>query len=86
MHLGFRQEGLLRSHVVDPISEQPLDLFINGCLSHEFFNNQKLMVLANRLLGRTPHDPSEGQMQLPGAAKPEELMLQIANALTDQTT
>lgn len=86
MHLGFRQEGLLRSHVFDPISKQPLDLFINGCLSYEFFNNQKLMTLANRLLGRTPQQPSEGQVQLAGAVKPEELMLQIASALTDQTT
>ena len=86
MHLGFRQEGLLRSHIFDPISKQPLDLFINGCLSYEFFNNQKLMVLANRLLGRTPQQPSEGQMQLVGTAKPEELMLQIASALTEQST
>lgn len=54
LHLGIQQEGLLKSHVADPASGKRLDLYINGCLSTEFFQNQTLMKLANRLLGRIP--------------------------------
>ena len=54
LHLGFQQEGLLKSHVVDPVSGERLDLYINGCLSTEFFQNKTLMKLASRLLGRVP--------------------------------
>ena len=54
LHLGFQQEGLLKSHVVDPASGERLDLYINGCLSTEFFQNKTLMKLASRLLGRVP--------------------------------
>ncbi|MBL0009860.1 MAG: GNAT family N-acetyltransferase [Nitrosomonas sp.] len=54
LHLGFQQEGLLKSHVVDPASGERLDLYINGCLSTEFFQNKTIMKLANRLLGRAP--------------------------------
>lgn len=87
MHLGFHQEGLLRSHVIDPHSKQSLDLFVNGCLSHEFFQNHKLMALAERLLGRIPQPPSQERTHLTKLAKtPEELMLQIANALTGRLT
>lgn len=83
LHLGFRQEGLLRSHVIDPISKQPLNLFVNGCLSDEFYQNDKLMALANRLLGRIPRQPDNEQIHLSAAAKtPEELILRIASALS----
>lgn len=54
LHLGFQQEGLLKSHVVDPSSGERLDLYINGCLSTGFFQNKTLMKLADRLLGRVP--------------------------------
>lgn len=52
LHLGFRQEGLLRSQVIAPVSKAPLDLWINGCLAAEFFENAALMKMANKLLGR----------------------------------
>lgn len=87
LHLGFRQEGLLRSHVIDPVSKQPLDLFVNGCLADEFFHNKKLMALANRLLGRIPQQPAKEQTQPPVPAKtPDELILRIANALSGDNT
>lgn len=61
LHLGFEQEGLLKSHVVDPVSDERLDLYINGCLATDFFQNKKLMQLANRLLGRIP-EPSSARL------------------------
>ena len=60
LHLGFQQEGLLRSHVIDPASKERLDLYNNGCLSTEFFQNKNLMRLANRLLGRIPEPGNTG--------------------------
>lgn len=41
LHLGFQQEGLLKSHVVDPVSGERLDLYINGYFIFWFFSKQK---------------------------------------------
>ena len=84
LHLGFQQEGLLRSHVIDPVTKQSLDLFVNGCLSNDFFQNTKLMSMAKRLLGRIPDKPAKEELQLIGLArKPEELIMRIAKALAN---
>lgn len=52
LHLGFTQEGTLRSHVKRPGTDEWLDLIVNGCLAHEFYNNIKLIKLFKRVLGR----------------------------------
>lgn len=52
LHLGFTQEGFLESHIYDKNFDQRLDLYVNRCLANEFFNNQRLIKMAKRLLGR----------------------------------
>ncbi|MDD2761136.1 MAG: GNAT family N-acetyltransferase [Methylomonas sp.] len=79
-HLGFRREGLLDSHVADPTSGERIDLYINGCLSTDFFSNARLMALAKRLLGRTLQPaPLRASKSV---TSPEMLMVKIAQALT----
>lgn len=58
LHLGFEQEGFLKSHVKIPTSNVRLDLYVNGCFPEAFFGNAAVMNMARRLLGRTPQ--SEG--------------------------
>jgi len=54
LHLGFEQEGFLKSHVKSPVSNMRLNLYVNGCLPEMFFNNDAVMKMARRLLGRIP--------------------------------
>ncbi|MCZ2720783.1 GNAT family N-acetyltransferase [Marinomonas sp. 15G1-11] len=54
LHLGFTQEGILRSHVKRPGTSKYLDLIVNGYLANEFFQSQKISVLFRRVLGRKP--------------------------------
>lgn len=51
LRLGFKQEGLLRQHIMDP-SGKYIDLFQNALLKNEFFINKKLAKLSNRIIGR----------------------------------
>lgn len=82
MHLGFHNEGKLMGHIVDPASKKRLDLMINGCSAQDFFENSRLMAAAERLLGRKIKPPDETISQFTPLKTPEELMLQIAQALT----
>jgi diamine N-acetyltransferase len=45
VHLGFRIEGLLRGHMLDPASGHYVDMYQLGLLEHEAFSvaNQRLM-------------------------------------------
>lgn len=52
LHLGFKQEGFLESHVYDKKENRRLDLYVNGCLAQNFFSNKKLMKLIKRVLGK----------------------------------
>jgi len=52
MHLGFEQEGFQKSQIYDIKSNTRLDLYINGCLTENFFRNKKLMKMSERLIGR----------------------------------
>lgn len=52
LHLGFKQEGLLESHIYAKKIDSRLDLYINGYLADNFFNNKKLMKMIKRVLGR----------------------------------
>jgi len=54
LHLGFKQEGLLESHIFDPTTKNYLDLYVNGCLLKRFFSDHYTTKLSTRLLGRTP--------------------------------
>ena len=66
LSLGFKQEGVLRSHVKDPHLKERLDLYANGCFQKEFFGNQALMKMALRLLGRIPQAQTcDGTVSLP---------------------
>lgn len=66
LSLGFKQEGILRSHVKDPHFKQRLDLYANGCFQEEFFGNPALMKMALRLLGRIPQAQTcDGTVSLP---------------------
>ncbi len=53
LHLGFTQEGVLRSHVIRPDTSETLDLIINGYLANEFFQNPRILKLFTRVLGRS---------------------------------
>ena len=50
LHLGFKEEGRLRKHVLDPRSNKYIDLIQTGLLAEDAFteSNKRLM---NRLLG-----------------------------------
>ncbi len=54
VHLGFRIEGLLRGHMLDPASGHYVDMYQLGLLEHEAFSvaNQRLMsrMLSQRLV------------------------------------
>lgn len=45
LHLGFKEEGRLRKHVIDPSSNRYVDLIQTGLLSEDAFseNNKRLM-------------------------------------------
>lgn len=53
IHLGFEQEGLLKSHVYDPQSDSRLDLYVNGLLEEQFKQNPYYNLMAKKLLGRS---------------------------------
>lgn len=53
MHLGFNQEGLLKSHINSPASKKRLDLCVNGYFP-EIFYGITVSKLFKRLLGRAP--------------------------------
>ncbi|WP_048441695.1 GNAT family N-acetyltransferase [Caenimonas sp. SL110] len=46
LHLGFQQEGLLRSHVAT--GDTRVDLFANGMLAQDYLGNERLRKLAER--------------------------------------
>lgn len=50
LHLGFKQEGLLKEHLHTP--QGFIDLFQNGLLLNDFRHNKQLARLSLRLLGR----------------------------------
>lgn len=52
LNLGFHQEGYLKSHIYDLTSKKRLDIFVNGLIAKDFFNNKKLQKLAFKLLGK----------------------------------
>lgn len=54
LHLGFKKEGLLRSHVADPATGQLMDVIQTGLLRGEAFNEQN-QKLVRRLLAPKPH-------------------------------
>ena len=47
LHLGFKKEGLLRNHAIDPKSATYMDLIQTGCLAVDAFNQT-----TNRLMER----------------------------------
>ena len=51
LRLGFKQEGLLRQHILDP-SGKYIDLFQNSLLRNEFYMSNKLAKLSTRVIGR----------------------------------
>ncbi len=50
LHLGFKQEGILKEHI--HTQKGFIDLFQNALLSTDFKNNKRLSSLSLRLLGR----------------------------------
>lgn len=52
LSLGFKQEGWLREHILQPESNALIDMFINGLTVTDFRQNQRLAKLSRRLLGR----------------------------------
>lgn len=52
LSLGFTQEGLLRKQYWDPIEQKHINLFFNGFLALEFWNNARIAKLSFRLIGR----------------------------------
>jgi len=52
LSLGFTQEGLLRKQYWDPIEQKHIDLFFNGFLALEFWDNKRIAKLSSRLVGR----------------------------------
>lgn len=53
IHIGFEQEGVLRSHIKAPNSNKRLDLYANGYLPDKFYKRSKTTRLFKRLLGRS---------------------------------
>lgn len=49
LHLGFKQEGVLESHVFHTESKQWLDLFVNGMLKENYLKNTQLQKLTTRM-------------------------------------
>ncbi|MCV6588031.1 MAG: GNAT family N-acetyltransferase [Marinobacterium sp.] len=52
IHIGFEQEGLLKSHIKAPDSNDRLDLYTNGYLPEAFYQRSKTIRLFKRLFGR----------------------------------
>lgn len=50
IHLGFKQEGLLKQHIYTESGF--VDLYQNGLLRVDFLNNKALKILSKRLIGR----------------------------------
>ena len=51
LRLGFKQEGLLKQHILDPLGEY-IDLYQNAILAKEFHLNKTLAKLSIRIIGR----------------------------------
>ncbi|MGZ5018275.1 MAG: GNAT family N-acetyltransferase [Methylobacter sp.] len=83
LHLGFQQEGLLREHVFDSASGERLDLYVNGCLSTDFFQNKTIMKLTNRLLGRIPGSNRNDFINKMNHSDINSLIIGIANSLNE---
>ena len=49
LHLGFKQEGLLREHILDPATRQFVNLIQTGLLSSEVDSSANLRLM-ERLL------------------------------------
>lgn len=58
LHLGLRQEGLLRAHL--RVGGQALDLFVNGLLVTEFRADKRLQRLLQRWTERLPRSSPVG--------------------------
>lgn len=54
LHLGFEQEGYLKSHIFNPSTGERLDLYVNAYFPETFFSDQRIIKMAKRLLGRRP--------------------------------
>lgn len=52
LSLGFKQEGWLREHIVQPETDVLIDMFSNGLTVADFRQNQRLAKLSRRLLAR----------------------------------
>lgn len=65
LHLGFRQEALLREHYYHYRDGKYIDLFQNSLLEKDFYHNIKLGRWSKRLLGR---DITLAQTQAPKVA------------------
>jgi RimJ/RimL family protein N-acetyltransferase len=52
LKLGFVQEGLLRDHYYNHRDNNFIDLYQNGLLSADFYNNRNISRWSKRLLGR----------------------------------
>lgn len=54
LHLGFKQEGVLREHIYDPASKRYLDLNTYGLLARDYFADRRIVRLSEKLLDRRP--------------------------------
>lgn len=50
LHLGFEQEGLLRAHMLHPLTGAAIDLFLNGLTKAMYHSNRRLQQLTNRMI------------------------------------
>jgi diamine N-acetyltransferase len=52
VHLGFQQEGVLRTHVRNRVTSKREDLHVFGLLREEFFQNAKLKKMGTRFVSQ----------------------------------
>jgi diamine N-acetyltransferase len=52
LHLGFQQEGVLRTHVRNRVTGKREDLHVFGLLRDEFFQNAKLKKMGTRFVSK----------------------------------
>lgn len=80
LHLGFKQEGVLREHI--HTENGFIDLYQNGLLRLEFTNNKKLGLLSKRLLGRDITRANSVSIRPVSNSLLEQLKLQLKSSST----